>query len=371
MLTGTLVTAAGFLPVGFAKSTAGEYAGNIFWIVGLALIVSWIVAVVFTPYLGTKILVQRTGSHHKSHAYDGRSYRALRSAVNWSLKRRWLRDHRHCSVFLLLQSQVWRLWSNSSFRRPRARAFIEVRMPEGTSIKSTAKAAAEAEKLLAGDADAVMYTTSSGQGSAEFFLALNPVLPNPSFALTVILTKDAVARERLKEKLEKAIADGAVPQARIRIDRLNFGPPVRLPRTVSRRRRRPANGARDCAQGPRDYAHGSARCRSAARMERAGEEHHVRSRSRIAHALSALTRRRYRERCKRCSPDGRSQNIARELEFLDVIVRAVPGERLDPGHIGDLTILARNGQAIPLRQVATIATASKSPFFGGATVTSI
>ena len=111
----------------------------------------------------------------------------------------------------------------------RPELFIEVRMPEGTSIEATAKAAAEAEKLLAGDADAVIYTTYIGQGSPRFFLALNPVLPNPNFALTVILTKDASRRERLKEKLEKAVADGAVPQARIRIDRLNFGPPVGFP----------------------------------------------------------------------------------------------------------------------------------------------
>ncbi|MGE5266417.1 MAG: efflux RND transporter permease subunit, partial [Deltaproteobacteria bacterium] len=90
MLTGTIVTAAGFLPVGFAKSTAGEYAGNIFWIVGLALIVSWIVAVVFAPYLGTRILTARASAGHHANTYDSRLYQALRGTVNWSVRRRWL-----------------------------------------------------------------------------------------------------------------------------------------------------------------------------------------------------------------------------------------------------------------------------------------
>jgi multidrug efflux pump len=95
MLTGTLVTAAGFLPVGFAQSTAGEYAGNIFWVVGLALVVSWLVAVIFTPYLGVKLLpnVHSDGAHggHAADAiYDTWVYRGLRRVVTWALRRRWM-----------------------------------------------------------------------------------------------------------------------------------------------------------------------------------------------------------------------------------------------------------------------------------------
>ena len=89
MLTGTLVTAVGFLPVGIARSTAGEYAGNIFWIVGLALVISWIVAVFFTPYLGVKLLPNITnhGTGHAGHdIYDTRLYRALRRAVGWAVR---------------------------------------------------------------------------------------------------------------------------------------------------------------------------------------------------------------------------------------------------------------------------------------------
>lgn len=168
MLTGTLVTAAGFLPVGFAQSTAGEYAGNIFWIVGLALVVSWIVAVVFTPYLGTKILIRNATPHQNLNAYDGRSYRALRSTVNWSLKRRWhvitataLSFAAAVAGMALVQQQFF-----PTSARPEL--FMEVRMPEGTSIEATAKAAAAAEKLVATDSDAVMYTTYIGQVRPDF-----------------------------------------------------------------------------------------------------------------------------------------------------------------------------------------------------------
>ena len=353
MLTGTLVTAAGFLPVGFAKSTAGEYAGNIFWIVGLALIVSWIVAVVFTPYLGTKILVQKQGHAHSAHAYDSRSYRALRSAVNWSLKRRWFVIFATVLSFVASVAGMALVEQQFFPTSSRPELFIEVRMPEGTSIEATAKAAAEAEKLLAGDPDAVMYTTYIGQGSPRFFLALNPVLPNPSFALTVILTKDASARERLKEKLEKAVADGAVPQARLRIDRLNFGPPVGFPvqfRVVG-----------EDPQTVREIAH---QVLAIMRMDPRAVDPQLEWNEQVKNITLEVDQDRARAFGLNTAQvsgtlqtllSGRTVSEYREgIEILDVVVRAVPGERLDPAHIGDLTILARNGQAIPLRQVATI-----------------
>jgi multidrug efflux pump subunit AcrB len=360
MLTGTLVTAAGFLPVGFAKSTAGEYAGNIFWIVGLALIVSWIVAVVFTPYLGTKILVQKQGHAHSAHAYDSRSYRALRSAVNWSLKRRWFVIFATVLSFVASVAGMALVEQQFFPTSSRPELFIEVRMPEGTSIEATAKAAAEAEKLLAGDPDAVMYTTYIGQGSPRFFLALNPVLPNPSFALTVILTKDASARERLKEKLEKAVADGAVPQARLRIDRLNFGPPVGFPvqfRVVG-----------EDPQTVREIAH---QVLAIMRMDPRAVDPQLEWSEQVKNITLEVDQDRARAFGLNTAQvsgtlqtllSGRTVSEYREgIEILDVVVRAVPAERLDPAHIGDLTILARNGQPIPLRQVATIGYGFEEP----------
>ena len=111
----------------------------------------------------------------------------------------------------------------------RTELFLEMRLPEGTAIGVTDATAKSAEQLIAGDDDVATYTTYVGQGSPRFWLGLNPVLPNSNFAQIVIVTKDLEARERVKAKLEKAIADGALPAARTRVDRFVFGPPVGFP----------------------------------------------------------------------------------------------------------------------------------------------
>ncbi|MBY0224794.1 MAG: efflux RND transporter permease subunit [Hyphomicrobium sp.] len=353
MLTGTLVTAAGFLPVGFARSTAGEYAGNIFWVVGLALIVSWIVAVTFAPYLGTRILAEGAAAGHGAHAYNGRVYRALRSTVNWSIRRRWLVISATIASFAAAVAGMAFVQQQFFPTSSRPELFIEVRMPEGSSIEATAKAAALAEKLLAGDDDVVTYTTYVGQGSPRFFLALNPLLPNPSFALTVIVTRNAEARERLFAKLESAITDGAVPQARVRIDRLNFGPPVGFPvqfRVVG-----------EDPKKVREIAHEVlAIMRSEPRAVDPQLEWNEQAKT-ITLDIDQDRARAFGLNSAQVSQtlqtllSGATVAEYREgTENIDVMVRAVSSERLDPGRISDLTVLARNGQAIPLSQVATI-----------------
>ena len=232
MLTGTLVTAAGFLPVGFAKSSAGEYAGGIFWVVGLALIASWIVAVVFTPYLGLKLLPDfaKHGAHENPDAiYDTRIYRVLRRLIERAL--RWRKTVVATTVLMFLAALAgFGLVQQQFFpTSTRSELFFELRLPEGAAIGVTDAAAKKAESLLAGDPDIVTYTTYVGQGSPRFWLGLNPVLPNPNFAQIVIVTKDLEARERVKARLEKTLADGALPEARTRVDRFVFGPPVGFP----------------------------------------------------------------------------------------------------------------------------------------------
>jgi multidrug efflux pump len=232
MLTGTLVTAAGFLPVGFAKSTAGEYAGGIFWVVGLALIASWIVAVLFTPYLGLKLLPDFSKHRAQENAgmiYDTPIYRALRRSITTVIS--WRRTVVAATVLMLVAAMIgFGLVQQQFFpTSTRSELFFELRVPEGTAIGVTDAAARKAETLLAGDPDILTYTTYVGQGSPRFSLGLNPVLPNSNFAQIVIVTKDLEARERVRARLEKAIADGAVPEARARVDRFVFGPPVGVP----------------------------------------------------------------------------------------------------------------------------------------------
>src|SRR5581483_1265646 len=192
MLTGTLVTAAGFLPVGFAKSSAGEYAGGIFWVVGIALIASWFVAVLFTPYLGLKLLPEfrkHAAQHDPDAIYQTRIYRALRSVIELAL--RWRKTVVAATVFMFVASiAAFGLVQQQFFpTSTRTELFFEMRLPEGTAIGVTDATAKRAEQLLPGDPDIVTYTTYVGQGAPRFWLGLNPVLPDSNFAQIVIVAK--------------------------------------------------------------------------------------------------------------------------------------------------------------------------------------
>src|SRR6478752_7429496 len=231
MLTGTLVTAAGFLPIGFANSAVGEYAGGIFWIVAIALVASWFVAVIFTPYIGVKLLPNIKVSHnHDPHAvYETRVYRILRGMIQWCV------DHRvkvvlaTVGIFALAIVGFGHVQQQSFPLSERPELFLQLRLPEGTAFNVTEKTVKKAEALLKDDKDIATYTAYVGQGSPRFWLGLSPQLPNEAFAEIVILSRDVEARERIKAKIEHAVADGALNEARVRVDRFNFGPPVGFP----------------------------------------------------------------------------------------------------------------------------------------------
>jgi multidrug efflux pump subunit AcrB len=356
MLTGTLVTAAGFLPVGFAKSSAGEYAGGIFWIVGLALIASWVVAVLFTPYLGFKLLpdVAKPGAHKNPDAiYDTRIYRALRRAINLAL--RWritvvgvtvLMFVTAIAGFGLVQQQFFPTSS-------RTELFFEMRLPEGTAVGVTDAAAQKGERLLAGDPDIDTYTTYVGQGSPRFWLGLNPVLPNPNFAQIVIVTRNQEARERVKARLERVLAEGALPEARTRVDRFNFGPPVGFPvqfrvigpdsfkvRAIADQVRAVMAQNRKIVDPHLNWGEEAKSIRLEVDQDRAralGLTPQDVSQM-LQTLLTGYTVTQYRE----------------GIEHIDVIARAVPAERLELGRLPSLTIATRNGIAVPLSQIARL-----------------
>ena len=271
MLTGTLVTAAGFLPIGFANSAVGEYAGSIFWVVAIALVASWFVAVIFTPYIGVKLLPDIKVHHnHDPHAiYETRIYRMLRSVIQWCVDHRVKTVVATVSVFVLSIVAFGHVQQQFFPLSERPELFLQLRLPEGTAFNVTEKAVHEAEALLKDDKDLSTYTSYVGQGSPRFWLGLNPQLPNEAFAEIVIVAKNVEARERIKAKIENAVADGVLPQARVRVDRFNFGPPVGFPvqfRVIGPDTRK----VREIAYQVRDVMRQNRQCQGrAARLERA------------------------------------------------------------------------------------------------------
>jgi multidrug efflux pump len=362
MLTGTLVTAAGFLPVGFAASTAGEYAGGIFWIVTIALLASWFVAVIFTPYLGVKLLPNRAKSAHRDSdaIYNSRPYRLLRAIVTWAVGHRGLVV---AGTFGILAGAVVAFTHVPQQFFPiseRPELFFQVRMPEGTAIATTLATVKKAEALIAGDKDAATFTTYVGQGSPRFWLGLNPQLPNESFAEIVVAAHDIASRERIKSRIEKAVADGALSEARVRVDRFNFGPPVGFPVQF-----------RVIGTDPmkvRDIAY---QVREVMRTEPALRDPHLDWNEQSPSVRLVLDQDRARAlgltpsdlaNALQMLVSGITVTTVRDgIEKVDVVARAVASERADLGHIGDLTIVSRGGQPVPVSQVAKVVYEHEEP----------
>jgi multidrug efflux pump subunit AcrB len=363
MLTGTLVTAAGFLPIGFANSGVGEYAGGIFWVVAIALVASWFVAVIFTPYFGVKLLPNfAKGKHiHDPHEiYETRMYRGLRRVIQWCVRFRVIVVLATLGIFAASVVGFGHVQQQFFPLSERPELFFQLRLPEGTAFGVTAESAKKAEAMLKDDKDISTYTSYVGQGSPRFWLGLNPQLPNEAFAEIVIVSKDVEARERIKARLEKAIAGGALSEARVRIDRFNFGPPVGFP--VQFRVIGPDT------QTVRDTAY---KVREVMRTEKRAVDPNLDWNEQAPYLKLAIDQDR--ARALGLTPQDISQSLAMLIsgaqvttlrdgvEKVGVVARAVPSERLDLGRVGDLTIYSRGGVAVPLSQIAKIEYAHEEP----------
>jgi len=230
MLSGTLVTAIGFMPNGFARSTAGEYTSNMFWIVGIALIASWVVAVVFTPYLGVKLLpdLKKVEGGHDA-IYDTPRYNRFRQLLGRVIARKWIVAASVVTLFVVSVLGMAVVKKQFFPTSDRPEVLVEVQMPYGTSIEQTSATTAKVEAWLAKQDEAKVVTAYIGQGAPRFFLAMSPELPDPSFAKVVVLTGNDKEREALKFRLRHAVADGLAPEAQVRVTQIVFGPPSPFP----------------------------------------------------------------------------------------------------------------------------------------------
>ena len=234
MLTGTLITAAAFTPVGFSKSAASEYTISIFQVVTIALLVSWIVAVVFTPYLGYRLLdpekLVAKAQRHGADVYGTPFYRRLRAVVVWCLRNRWKVIIATMLIFVLSIAAFGKGVQKQFFpAASRLELMVDVWLPQGASLKATEHEVERIEKLLKDDPGIAYSSSYIGNGAPRFFLSLDQQLFADNFAQFVIVTKGLKEREDVKRRLEARFAAADYSHLRVRVVRLENGPPIGYP----------------------------------------------------------------------------------------------------------------------------------------------
>ncbi|WP_312429035.1 efflux RND transporter permease subunit [Achromobacter sp.] len=361
MLSGTLVTAVGFMPNGFARSTAGEYTSNMFWIVGIALIASWVVAVFFTPYLGVKMLpdIKKVeGGHHA--IYDTRHYNRFRRLLRHVIGRKWLVAGTVVAVFALAVVGMGLVNKQFFPTSDRPEVLVEVQMPYGTSIEQTSEAAATVEAWLAKQAEARIVTAYIGQGAPRFFLAMAPELPDPSFAKIVVLTGNDKEREALKYRLRQAIADGLAPQAQVRVTQIVFGPPSPFP--VAYRVMGPDAGKlRAIAARVQSIMHADPMMRTVNTDwgARVPALHFTLDQDRLQ--AVGLTSSSVALQLQFLLSGVPLTNVREDIRSVEVVGRAAGDVRLDPARIAGLTLVGADGQRVPLSQVGAVDVQMEDP----------
>jgi multidrug efflux pump len=360
MLTGTLVTAAGFIPVGFARSAAGEYTFSIFVVVVTALMVSWVAAVIFTPVIGFRILpdyVLRGRGH--ADVYARPFYRRLRGSVEWCLVHR--RTVIAFTVALFVLSLVGFRFVEQQFfpSANRPELLVDLWLPGGASIRATQAEVARFDKVLAGDDDVVNHVAYVGGGSPRFYLPLDEQLNHDNFAQYVVLTRDNEARERVMERLQKSLEEH-FPVVRGRVQRLENGPPIGWPlqfrvsgddparvRAISERVAEVVRSHPAAHNVHFDWNEPSKVVRLDVDQNKARVVG-VSSQDLSAFVNAVLT--------------GHSVTYYREHDkLIEVVARAQPDERLDLGNLKDINIYTQSGRSIPLSQIATISYGFEEP----------
>lgn len=361
MLSGTLVTAVGFMPNGFARSTAGEYTGNMFWIVGIALIVSWVVAVVFTPYLGVKLLpdIRKVEGGHQA-IYNTRNYNRFRALLGRVIARKWVVAGAVVGLFALAVVGMGLVKKQFFPTSDRPEVLVEVQMPYGTSIQQTSAAAAKVEAWLAKQEEARIVTAYIGQGAPRFFLAMAPELPDPSFAKIVVLAGDDKEREALKFRLREAIADGLAPEAQVRVTQIVFGPPSPFP--VAYRVMGPEIGKlREIAEEVSGVMRASPMMRTVNTDwgPRVPTLHFVLDQDRLN--AVGLTSNSVALQLQFLLSGAPLTEVREDIRSVQVVGRAAGDTRLDPEKIADFTLVGAAGQRIPLSQVGTVEVRMEDP----------
>ena len=351
-LTGALITAAAFMPIGFSRSTTGEYAGGIFWIVGTAVVFSWFVSGVITPYLAVKMLPDFKKHEHGGDQYQTPFYKRLRGWIDLAIARRWWVIGATAAAFVLaiVGSRLvpQQFFPNSD----RPELVVELRLKEGSSFAATTEQVKKMEAVLAKDADVKFYTAYTGAGQPRFYLSLNPELPNPGYAVFIVMTKGVEAREHVRSRL-MAMVNDEFPSVWVRVTRLELGPPVGFPvqfRVVGPDTQK----VREIAREVEAVVAASPQVRDVqldwndpVRTLRVDIDQDKARALGLAPADVALV--------TNTLMSGATLSHLREHEdLIDIVARAVPSERLNLDTLKNVNLYTRHGTVVPLSQVAQV-----------------
>ncbi len=361
MLTGTLITAAGFLPVGFAKSAAGEYTFSIFAVVGIALMTSWVAAVLFIPWLGSRLLsrekLMALAAKHGGDPYASPFYQRFKSVVNWCVGHRWWVIGLTVATFALSIVAFKQGVEKQFFPTTnRPELLIDLWLPQGASVKSTDAEVKRVEAILAGDPELKgrisHYAAYVGMGSVRFFLPLDPQLPNDNFAQFVLMTTDLKSREAVKQRLEQRLAS-EFTGLRGRVLRLENGPPVGFPVQF-----------RVSGRDPDQLRAIAGEVAEVMRSHPYAKDVHLDWNERIKQVRLAVDQDKARalgissqelSQMVNNLVNGASITQFREGDqLIDVMGRAEGIDRHRLSQLGDLQVHTRDGRFVPLSQVATL-----------------
>lgn len=228
MLTGTLITAAGFLPIGMAKSTVGEYTFAIFAVTVIALVLSWFVSVYFVPYLGTLLLKAKPASPEHHEHFDTPFYRRFRAAVDWCVEHRWITIGATILTFALGILGMGKVQQQFFPDSSRPEILVALWSPEGTSFTNNEDVAKRVEARLMKEPGVTSVSTWVGSGLPRFYLPLDQVFPQTNVSQLVLMPQDLKTREALRVKLPTLLAQ-EFPEVRGRVTLLPNGPPVPYP----------------------------------------------------------------------------------------------------------------------------------------------
>ena len=351
MLTGTLVTAAGFVPVGFAKSSAGEYTNSIFWVVGLSLVISWFVAVLFTPWLGYRLLPQpKVAGHHDP--YQGRLYSVFRRLVTWCITWRKTTIAITALAFVAAMASFGLVQKQFFPTANRPELIVDLRLAQGASYAATDAEVKKLERWLASNGDVAFYTSYIGAGSPRFYLPTVPELQNSNFGQVIVMTHSIEARERVVADLDKLFREG-FEAVRARVQRLQNGPPVAYPvmfrvlgedpqkvREVAEQVRQVFKADPDTRDVNFDWNELAKSVRlevDQAKARALGVDSQILGNA-LQTILSGVIVTQYRE----------------GTETIDVVARALPAERLSVDGLESIHFRTATGGIVSLAQLATL-----------------